>query len=104
MPIRCVGGFIRCWKGGRPTATLSGTTKVAGSPDAPVQRLVQLFTGANPFGLAFPNATMVGWRFSDAGGNWQFSNLDPAQTYHVIAYDHTGTYDPVVKLNLTPTP
>ena len=32
-----------------------------------------------------------------------FRNLDPARKYHAIAYDHTGQYDPVIKLNLIPT-
>ena len=49
------------------------------------------------------NAAPVKWMQSDADGNWEFRNLDPALRYHVIAYDHTGVHDPVIKMNLVPT-
>ncbi|MCC4116343.1 hypothetical protein LLG90_13365 [Aromatoleum toluclasticum] len=58
----------------------------------------------NAHGAMLPAVEVVRWMWSDPAGNWQFNNLDPAQRYGVIAYDHTGTYDPVVKLNLIPTP
>lgn len=103
--MRMLGSLTRIRVTPLPTAYLVGTTAIAGSPaDAPVQRLVQLFTHSNAHNQVFPTNTAVAWQWSDAAGNWRFDNLDPAQRYGVIAYDHTGTYDPVVKLNLIPTP
>lgn len=104
MGARAFGRFVANRLAPAPTGSLSGTTKVAGSPDTAVRRLVQLFISNNAFGAALPVVDVVRWQWSDASGNWQFSNLDPALRYGVIAYDHTGTYDPVVKLNLIPTP
>ncbi|MCK2088100.1 hypothetical protein MXC99_07900 [Thauera aromatica] len=43
------------------------------------------------------------WTWADESGNWEVRNLDPALKYHVIAYDHTGVHDPVIKMNLVPT-
>ncbi|MDD3674979.1 hypothetical protein [Thauera propionica] len=43
------------------------------------------------------------WVWADEAGNWEVRLLDPAKKYHAIAYDHTGQYDPVIKMNLTPT-
>lgn len=82
---------------------LFGTTKVAGLPDAPVRCRVQLVSAENPGGTIFPINNFVNWIYSDENGNWEFRNLDPAIKYHAIAYDHTGQYDPVVKMNLIPT-
>ena len=39
---------------------------------------------------------------SNASGHYEFRDLDPSRVFAVIAYDHTGTFDPVVKINLTP--
>ena len=82
---------------------LSGTLKEVGPPEAPVQRLVQLFTAENAHGQLFPTSAAIDWQWSTPAGDWAFSGLDPAKKYNVIAYDHTGMYDPVVKLNLIPT-
>lgn len=87
----------------RPIGYLSGTAKISGAPDVPVKRLVQLFTSSNAHGTAFPTAVAVDWQWSAADGSWRFDGLDPAQKYNVIAYDHSGQYDPVVKLNLVPS-
>ena len=83
---------------------LYGTTVVGGLPDMPVPRRVQLFQyGPNAHGMVFPtNATVAGWQWSAPDGSYRFEGLDPEQRYSVIAYDHTGQYDPVVKLNLAP--
>lgn len=82
-----------------------GTTKEAGSPDAPVRRRVQVVSSEpNAHGHVFPSDTdFVTWTWADENGNWEVRNLDPALKYHAIAYDHTGVYDPVIKMNLTPT-
>lgn len=82
---------------------LFGTTMVAGDPDAPVRRRVQLFTAANAHGQVFPQTQYVDWQWSAPDGSWAFFDLDPAQRYHAIAYDHTGQYDPVIKMNLVPS-
>lgn len=87
------------------TGRLFGTTKVAGNPDSPARRRVQVIPAAqNAHGFVFPNAeAAVAGTWSDDTGNWEVRNLDPARKYHVIAYDHTGQYDPVIKMNLVPT-
>lgn len=82
---------------------LQGTTEFAGSPGAPAQARVQLFLSSNAHGQAFPTSTFVDWRLTGADGIYRFDGLDPALKYNLIAYDHTGQYDPVIKLNLTPT-
>lgn len=102
--MRMLGSLARIRVEPLPSAYLEGTTAVAGSPDSPVQRLVQIFTHSNAHGQVFPTNAIIRWQWSDPAGNWRFDNLDPSQRYGVIAYDHTGTYDPVVKLNLIPTP
>ena len=84
---------------------LFGTTKIAGTPDAPTRRRVQVvLADSNAHGLAFPApAESSTWTWAHENGNWEVRNLDPARKYHAIAYDHTGQYDPVVKMNLIPT-
>lgn len=78
-------------------------TVVAGLPDQPVPRRVQLFVAANALGTVFPTATLVATQATDATGRCRFEHLDPAQRYGVIAYDHTGEHDPVIKTNLIPS-
>jgi len=82
-----------------------GTTKTAGNPDAPVRRRVQIVeASANAHGHVFPSVGAFStWTWADENGNWEVRNLDPNLKYHAIAYDHTGQYDPVIKMNLTPT-
>lgn len=89
----------------RPLGWLSGTTAIAGDPDAPVRRRVQIVeSAANAHGHVWPNVgAFVTWAWADPAGNWQVTGLDPAKRYHVIAYDHTGQHDPVIKLNLVPS-
>lgn len=82
---------------------LRGTTKTAGNPDAPVARRVQLFEATAGQVLANQATAMCTTTVSGADGEWEATGLNPALKYNVIAYDHTGQYDPVVKLNLTPT-
>ena len=84
---------------------LFGTTKAAGPPDTPIRRRVQIAESeTNSHGHVFPNnRSSVTWVWADENGNWEVRNLDPAKKYHAIAYDHTGQYDPVIKMNLIPT-
>jgi len=88
-----------------PPGRLYGATAEAGSPDSPVRRRIQVMSsGSNAHGHIFPNVgTSVTWVWADENGNWEARGLDPALKYHVIAYDHTGVHDPVLKMNLTPT-
>lgn len=98
--MKIVGRPLACsvW-GGR----LFGTTKNAGAPDEPATRRVHLLN-AEVQSLISVQATPLGeTTISSDSGYWEFKNLDPSKKYHVIAYDHTGQYDPVVKMNLIPT-
>ncbi len=89
----------------RQAGRLYGTTKEAGSPDSPARRRVQIIEAStNAHGHVWPSfGAYFTWTWADDAGNWEVRNLDPALEYHVIAYDHTGQYDPVIKMNLTPT-
>ena len=103
MTVRLSPPAVRVQITPAPPGVIAGTTVVAGSPDAPVRRRVQLFECSNAHGMAFPtNSIAVRWQWSAADGSYRFEGLDPAKTYGVIAYDHTGVHDPVVKLNLVP--
>lgn len=86
-------------------ARLYGSTKLAGLPDAPIRRRVQIVSAeSNAHGHVFPSVAFFStWVWADESGNWEVSGLDPARKYHAIAYDHTGQYDPVIKMNLIPT-
>jgi len=76
---------------------ISGTTALAGSPDSPTSRRVQLLRS-----ISAP--VLVAETWSDAAGAWAFDGLAARPGYTVIAYDHTGVHDPVAKANLIPTP
>lgn len=83
---------------------LSGSTVIAGDPDSPVRRRVQIVESVvNAHGHALPNIGRTTWVWADPAGSWKVTGLDPAKRYHAIAYDHTGQYDPVIKLNLVPS-
>lgn len=88
-----------------PPGRLYGTTREAGLPDAPVRRRVQVVSAdQNAHAHLFPTATVFcTWVWADENGSWAVHGLDPALKYHVIAYDHTGVHDPVIKMNLVPT-
>lgn len=93
---------------GRP-ARIFGTTKVAGTPEAPVSRQVFLHCSGpqkkNPYGISNGDFPLpVAMEISDpTDGVYEFRGLIADYLYHVIAYDHTGQYDPVIKMNLIPT-
>lgn len=103
MTVRVSPPSIRIQVTPIPPGVIYGTTVLAGSPDVPVRRRVQLFECANAHGMAFPTSVIpVRWQWSAPDGSYRFEGVDPAKTYGVIAYDHTGVHDPVVKLNLVP--
>lgn len=86
----------------RPPGFLHGSTAVAGSPNTMVPRRVQVFLPGSARGV-LPAAELAATTASDVAGAWYVDGLDPTKKYAVIAYDHTGRYDPVVRLNLTPS-
>lgn len=45
---------------------------------------------------------LAGWLWGSSS-DWKIGHLDVSRKYHAIAYDITGQYDPVVKMNLVPT-
>lgn len=104
MTTLLIDDFVTINVAAQPEGVLYGTTVVAGLPDAPVRRRVQICEAvSNAHGHIFPTTGgKVTWTWADAAGNWSISGLDPSKKYHVIAYDHTGVYDPVIKLALTP--
>lgn len=103
MTVRVSPPAVRIQVSPIPSGVIHGTTVLAGSPDTPVRRRVQLFEAGNALGMAFPTASVpVRWQWSAPDGSYRFTGLDPAKTYGVIAYDHTGVHDPVIKLNLVP--
>lgn len=88
-----------------PQGVLLGTSRISGAPGEPARRRVQIIEAVgNAHGHVFPNASAtVTWVWADEKGEWEVHNLDPEKKYHAIAYDHTGLFDPVIKLNLIPT-
>lgn len=99
-----VGGVCRTYPVPRAKGFLAGTTSVSGAPEELVRRRVQLVVAAgNAHGHILPAIGRATWTWADVAGTWRFDNLDPALKYHVIAYDHTGAHDPVIKMNLTPS-
>lgn len=82
---------------------VEGSIKFAGPPDTPAQARVQLFKFYNAHNQIFPGNTIISWALTDFDGVYRFENLDPNTTYGIVAYDVTGQYDPVIKMNLVPT-
>ena len=87
---------------------LYGTTRVpnpSGTPaELPVSRTVDIYEGEYLRPFALSAAQLVARTKSDAAGNWRVEGLNRDRHYSVVAYDHTGEYDPVVKVNLIPSP
>jgi hypothetical protein len=75
---------------------LSGDTVIAGLPDTPVSREVELVD------LALVPARRRQW--SSEAGAVHFSGLPIGRRYLMVAYDHTGAYDPVAKFVTVPIP
>ncbi len=85
-----------------PAGFITGTVKISGTPDVPVRRWVQLWVADLPYHRLLPDYTLLQAALSAADGSYHFVGLDPAKYYAVVSYDHTGVYDPVVKMNLIP--
>lgn len=77
--------------GGR--GTVYGTVKNKGTPDSPVYRRVRLIRDRD--------GVCVRETWSNAvTGAYAFTNVDEAERYTVLSYDHTGNYRAVVADNL----
>ena len=79
--------------GGR--GRIAGTVKVDSTPDYPVWRRVRLFDRRDN--------RLVAETWSDpVTGGYAFDYINPARTYVVIAYDHTGVFNAEIRDNVTP--
>lgn len=76
---------------------VSGTVKTPNTPvNTPVHRRVRLYRERDAY--------VVAEQWSDpVTGAYSFDYVDPAITYTVLSYDHTGNFRAVVADNLTPT-
>src|SRR5690554_1378511 len=85
---------------------LRGTLNIGPDPDPAPGYQIHLFveTRNSPGGLTPSGLRSVGVFKSEAGGEWLCDYLAESRTFTVIAYDHTGTYDPVIKAGLIPEP
>jgi hypothetical protein len=72
---------------------VAGQVDISGTPDVPVRRRVRLHRKSDGF--------CVGETWSGIDGNYSFPGVAD-QLYYVIAFDHTGSYNAVVKDSITP--
>lgn len=73
-----------------------GTTKVTGTPDAPVRRRVRLHLQAT--------GAVVRDAWSDpTSGAYEFGWIK-VETYYVVAFDHTLQFNGVIESDVTPEP
>ena len=79
--------------GGR--GRIAGTVKVDSTPDYPVRRRVRLFDRRD-------NRLVRETWSNPATGAYSFEYINPARTYVVIAYDHTGVFNAEIRDNVTP--
>lgn len=77
------------------TYRIDGTTAVAGAPDVPVSREVNIFFKKSG------RLARKGW--SDAAGNYQFLMVGEGPWF-VTTHDHTGEYNAVIADNIYGTP
>ena len=79
-----------------PKGRVDGTVKEHSAPsDVPLARMTYLHRQRD--------GRRVGATLSSATtGQYSFTNIDPAETYFVLAFDHTLNYNAVVKSDVTP--
>jgi len=81
---------------GKLTGTIEGH-----EPDG--SRHVSLYPDAG--GVPQAPRTLIQIRATRTDQNaWEFTSLEEDRTYTVIAWDHTNTFDPVIKAGLIPEP
>jgi hypothetical protein len=103
MTTQIISQIVRV-KGETRLGYLTGTTKNPGDlADMPVRRVVQLFESAKQKDVFITQKALIAQTWSSPDGIWRFDGISENKRYAVIAYDHTGQYDPVVKINLIPT-
>lgn len=77
------------------TGTITGTTKNTGTPNTPVRRRVRLHEQSS--------GRIVRETWSDATtGAYTFSEVNGSLKYYIVSFDHTGTYNGVIKSDVTP--
>lgn len=74
---------------------IAGTVKVDSTPDYAVWRRVRLFDRRN-------NALVRESWSNPVTGAYSFEGINPARTYVVIAYDHTGVFNAEIRDSVTP--
>lgn len=74
---------------------IAGTVRVDSTPDYPVRRRVRLFDRRD-------NRLVRETWSSPETGAYAFEHINPARTYVVIAYDHTGVFNAEIRDNVTP--
>ena len=90
LSLQKSGDYIHGGKGFIP-----GTVEEKATPNIPLRRRVRLHRDVD--GL------MVRETWSDAvTGAYTFTGINPAYTYHAIAFDYTRNYSAVIADNLTP--
>lgn len=75
----------------RPSGKISGT--VVDEFSAPVSRMIKLADRRS--------GDLVAEQWADANGTYQFRDLSTTRLYTVIAHDYTGTYNAVIKDNVS---
>lgn len=88
------------------TGRLFGTLSRDGTPPVPVHARVSIApTEESAYRVLGAGSAppVYGAATNPSTGAWEVRGLNPNRKYHVIAYDPTGQYDPVIKMNLTPT-
>lgn len=79
------------------TGRVSGTTKVKGTPDYAVRRMVRLFREKD--------GTKVREQWSNATtGAYSFDYIDINEKYTVVSYDYQHNFRAVIADNITPDP
>ncbi|HSH26743.1 MAG TPA: hypothetical protein VK972_03080 [Wenzhouxiangella sp.] len=76
---------------GRIAGESPGLVTVGGAPS---QRKVLCMDSASH--------SVVSISHSAPDGTYRFSNLDPSRRYYLVAFDHTETYNAVIRDNITP--
>lgn len=75
--------------------TIAGTVAIDDDPDIPVRRRVRLHLKVN--------GVLLKETWSDpVTGAYSFTNLRVGALFYVIAFDHTGTHNAVIKDSITP--
>ena len=90
LALQKLGDYIHGGKG-----FITGTVEEKATPNIPLRRRVRLHRDVD--------GMMVRETWSDAvTGAYTFTDINPAYTYHAIAFDYARNYRAVIADNLTP--